>query len=282
MLSSPVAVKTRDVFQEKGCLNRSFSGRDLAKGMSANFRRSYSDNNLCCSPTKIRASATDRKLVYSCSTSVLPFQISGSFIPDSIRSFLFDSDGAKEISIEDDGDVSLEEDQCGENGEEDDHTVKRANWMERLLEIRGRWRSKQQKSSRKGEEDSNKEEDEVNRRCSDRRVVYDCPYGEGGCEVDYGSEEEEDGEKVVYDRESFSDLLNPVPLSDMKLFSQLAFLSNVAYVIPTLRVSPCFFLFSTTRTLSLQVNVCEGMCFDTILGVERSLLIQKLSLRSNL
>ncbi|KAI4338370.1 hypothetical protein MLD38_023437 [Melastoma candidum] len=229
MLSSPVPVKARDVFQEKGCLSRSLSGKDLTKGMNVKFHRSYSDNNLCYSPNKIRASAADRKLAYSRSTGILPFQISGSFIPDSLRSFLFDSDGAKETSIADDGDVSLEGDHCDENGKGDEK-VKRANWIERLLEIRGRWRSNQPKSSAGGEED------EADTRSSDQGgVVYDCPYDEGICEADYGSDEEGETNKVEYDRESFSDLLNKVPLSDLKLFSQLAFLSNMAYVIPTLR-----------------------------------------------
>ncbi|KAF9617851.1 hypothetical protein IFM89_039033 [Coptis chinensis] len=53
---------------------------------------------------------------------------------------------------------------------------------------------------------------------------------EGGCEVEYEVEEEE-----IYDREKFSKLLVPVPWSGTKLFSQLAFLCNLAYVIPQIK-----------------------------------------------
>ncbi|GKU96678.1 hypothetical protein SLEP1_g9890 [Rubroshorea leprosula] len=56
---------------------------------------------------------------------------------------------------------------------------------------------------------------------------------EVGCVANYDSEGE--GSKEIYDRESFSKLLVQVPWSDTKLFSQLAFLCNMAYVIPELK-----------------------------------------------
>ncbi|KAH1046090.1 hypothetical protein J1N35_036874 [Gossypium stocksii] len=41
-----------------------------------------------------------------------------------------------------------------------------------------------------------------------------------------------DGSEAKYDRESFSKLLFQVPISEMKFLSKLAFLCNIAYVIP--------------------------------------------------
>ncbi|XP_052477931.1 uncharacterized protein LOC128033807 [Gossypium raimondii] len=51
-----------------------------------------------------------------------------------------------------------------------------------------------------------------------------------------------DGSEAKYDREFFSKLLFQVPISEMKFLSKLAFLCNIAYVIPKIEV--CFFLFS--------------------------------------
>lgn len=92
---------------------------------------------------------------------------------------------------------------------------KRVNWMERLLEIRSNWREKQQK-------DDDGDDDEDGEDCG------------GGCEVDY-SDDEDDG-NVSINRESFSRLLRRVSFSDTKLYSQLAFLCNMAYVIQEINV----------------------------------------------
>ena len=94
---------------------------------------------------------------------------------------------------------------------------KRANWVERLLELRSRWRSKPQMEENVNEdEDGGGDNDE---------------YG-GGCEVDY----DEDEAREMYNREAFSRLLSPVGWSDTKFFSQLAVLCNMAYVIPEIKV----------------------------------------------
>ena len=49
--------------------------------------------------------------------------------------------------------------------------------------------------------------------------------------------EDEDEQEVTYDCDSFSNFLVQVPWSDTKLYSQLAFLCNMAYVIPQIKVS---------------------------------------------
>lgn len=99
---------------------------------------------------------------------------------------------------------------------------KRANWVERLLELRTRWRNKPYGENLNGDEfgagDSTEGDDE-------------------GCEVDYDDVEAREN----YNREMFSRLLSPVSWSDTKFFSQLAFLCNMAYVIPEIRASFLFF-----------------------------------------
>jgi hypothetical protein len=71
-------------------------------------------------------------------------------------------------------------------------------------------------------------------------IFDDDTYGEFDCDddnvcmVDY---DEEDGQEVTYDRDSFSKFLVQVQWSDTKLYSQLAFLCNMAYEIPQIKVS---------------------------------------------
>ena len=93
----------------------------------------------------------------------------------------------------------------GNEGEE----IKRANWGERLVELRSTWRNIwQQKQFEDEEEDNNN--------------------GEEGCCVEGCSLEEKNGEMGYksYDPESFSRFLVRVPWSETKLFSKLAFLCN--------------------------------------------------------
>ncbi|KAI3411199.1 Lipase_3 domain-containing protein [Psidium guajava] len=218
MISAPVAAGKRDMHQEQHGLRRSQSGKDLSKG--AAFRRSSSDNHLCYSINRIRASSARSKLKHSRSTGIIPFQLSSSIIPNSLLSFLSDLKTSKEFTIEK-PDMKLEDtaDEVGVVEVE----IKRSNWVERLLEIRSHWRKKQQINGLDGDNSSEMVEN----------GDTSCTNNEGGCEAGYSSEEE-DGDEVKYDQESFSNLLVRVPTSDIKLFSQLAFLCNMAYVIPTI------------------------------------------------
>ncbi|KAJ0112757.1 hypothetical protein Patl1_00587 [Pistacia atlantica] len=217
--TSPVGTKTKDIFRENDGLRRSQSGKDLCK--QAGLRRSYSDNNLCHSINRVRAASTQPKLKSSPSVGFFPFQITGSIIPNSVRSFLFDPETSKDVNIEE-KDMNIVDD--AEESSEEEKKINRANWVERLMQIRKEWASRQQEENKDGEDA--REEDENSFR--------ECDADEGGCEVGYGSEVEGGGE-VRYDRESFSRLLVRVPLSDTKLFSQLAFLCNMAYVIPEIK-----------------------------------------------
>ncbi|XVF29046.1 hypothetical protein REPUB_Repub15cG0085900 [Reevesia pubescens] len=70
-------------------------------------------------------------------------------------------------------------------------------------------------------------------------------YGDGICNEnkddfsDYGHDKDNgrDGSEVKYDCEYFSRLLVNVPFSDIMLFSELAFLCNMAYMIPEIKAN---------------------------------------------
>ncbi|KAL3815122.1 hypothetical protein ACJIZ3_016390 [Penstemon smallii] len=96
-----------------------------------------------------------------------------------------------------------------------DKGKKQANWIERLMELKKNWKEKEAKDDEYAYGD---------------RVGYD---EEEGCDVDYEDDEEE--KEINIDREIFSSLLKHVFWSDTKLFSQLAFLCNMAYVIPDIK-----------------------------------------------
>ncbi|XVE77266.1 hypothetical protein DITRI_Ditri13aG0048400 [Diplodiscus trichospermus] len=212
--------RKEEIKEIKG-LCRSHSGINLHKRIG--IQRSYSDNHLCSSINRVHAALSKPTLKSSRSVGIfptLPFQISGSIIPNSVRSFLFDLETSKDLSMVD-KDVNIEENSMENNEEEKE--IRRANWLNRLLEIRSRWKHRQLEEGLEGDGtyDGNESGD------------GDCEGDEVGCEVNYDSEDE--GGEVKYDRESFSNLLVQVPWSDTKLFSQLAFLCNIAYVIPEIQ-----------------------------------------------
>ncbi|EHA8591535.1 hypothetical protein COCNU_scaffold069980G000010 [Cocos nucifera] len=185
-------------------IRRSWSGNDLV-GM----RRSRSEPQLRCSLSFSRpatASSAPAKLKTSRSVGLF------SFIPNSIRSFLFNSEEAHGGMRFVDPEESSEE----EVGSE---TEKRSNWVERIWELRSRWRDRKPKEDEDAAGDGGGEESEEF--C---RVTYDS-----------GEEAEREEERSEWDRGSFARLLAPVSWTDAKLFSQLAFLCNMAYVIPEIK-----------------------------------------------
>ncbi|XP_010913778.1 phospholipase A1 PLIP1, chloroplastic [Elaeis guineensis] len=185
-------------------IRRSLSGTDLV-----GVRRSRSEPLLRCSlsiPRPATAASAPAKLKTSRSVGLF------SFIPNSIRSFLFNSEEAHGGMRFVDPEESSEE----EVGSE---TEKRSNWVERIWELRSRWRDRKPKADEEDASDGGGEEsDEF---C---RVSYDS-----------GEEAEREEERSEWDRESFERLLAPVSWTDAKLFSQLAFLCNMAYVIPEIK-----------------------------------------------
>ncbi|KAI3444428.1 hypothetical protein Pfo_001093 [Paulownia fortunei] len=199
----PVTSTTpRDKREADRGLHRSFSCKVLHR--RAGIRRSYSDNHLCCSTGSIRACALQPKLKNSRSVDLFNIQL-------TLKSFLFESGMSKEVDIEE----NLEESDHEDEAEINNKGKKRANWIERLMELRNSWKEKQ-----------DKDEGYVG------GETEGC-YEEGGCEVEY--EDDAEGRDMGIDRETFSSLLRRVSWSDTKLFSQLAFLCNLAYVIPDIK-----------------------------------------------
>ncbi|CAN4111470.1 unnamed protein product [Withania somnifera] len=241
IITSPVTKSSKDVRMEQDNLRRSFSSKGTRE--KAQIRRSYSDNHLSCRANRIQSSETQPKLKSSCSTGG-PFklQLSSSFLPDSLRSFLFDMETSKDIDIEG---VIIE---TG-HGHDHDHDneveveveveeeTRRSNWIRRLVELRRNWIEKQKNNKAEILEENIE------------NSGGDCK--EEGCEV-YYKDDDDAADEVNIDRESFSRLLRRVSWSDFKLFSQLAFLCNMAYVVPEIKASDlerCYGLDFVTSSL---------------------------------
>lgn len=63
--------------------------------------------------------------------------------------------------------------------------------------------------------------------------------------------------KIVHNRESFTKFLQSVPMAELKAVSHLAFLSNLAYVISTIKVSSTFLAFLLSNdTLKYRRVLC--------------------------
>ncbi|XP_076920273.1 phospholipase A1 PLIP1, chloroplastic-like [Bidens hawaiensis] len=115
---------------------------------------------------------------------------------------------------------------------------RRANWVEMLVEIRSRWVQKQN-----------------NEPVSDDEEEKEC---EDGCDADYSDDEDD----VIINQETFSGMLKHVSWSDTKHLSQLAFLCNMAYVIPEIeeddlrRYYDLTFVTSSLERKALAESIC--------------------------
>ncbi|KAG5626598.1 hypothetical protein H5410_011816 [Solanum commersonii] len=241
IMNTPMNRTSKDAWMEQDNFRRSFPSKGTRE--KAQMRRSYSDNHLSCRANRIQSLETHPKLKSSRSTGG-PFkiQLSSSFLPDSLRSFLFDIETSKDINIDD---VIFESCHDHDNeGIETKEETRRSNWIRRLVELKRNWIEKQK------DEDAEIREDNL------ENSGEDCE--EEGCEVDYEDDNEEADEMNI-DRESFSRLLRRVSWSDSKLFSKLAFLCNMAYVIPEIKardLERCYGLDFVTSSL---VKKAEAM-----------------------
>ncbi|XP_071937354.1 phospholipase A1 PLIP1, chloroplastic-like [Coffea arabica] len=203
---------------------------------SSTLRRSCSCNQLPCSINRVRASTTEPKRKDSALTvDIFNFQLSSSLIPSSLRSFLFDPLTKKAVNVEEN--MVGRDRECNKVkvGEE----LRRANWVERIIELQRQWRQKQLKDEE----------------CSIQEASEDCD-GNGAedfCEVEYDDDAAED--KV--EAESFRRLMSHVSWSDTELFAKLASLSNLAYVIPEIKANDqrrCYGLDFVTSSLTKKAE----------------------------
>lgn len=125
-----------------------------------------------------------------------PFPFSAGILD---RSFLLEETEYEEVKVE------------GE--EEEGKKKKKGNWVGQLLKLRELWQERQ--STYKGED-----------RVEAKEAV---------CEVSY-EEDELEASTAVVDRSSFSRYLVPISWARMEIFSRLAFLCNMAYVVPEIKV----------------------------------------------
>lgn len=220
IMNSPMNRSSKDAWMEQDNFRKSFSSKGTRE--KAQMRRSYSDNHLSCHANRIQSSETQPKLKSSRSTGG-PFkiQLSSSFLPDSLRSFLFDIETSKDINIEDVIFETGHDHDHDNEGMEAEEETRRSNWIRRLVELKRNWIEKQKNDDAEIPEDNLENSGE------------DCE--EEGCEVDY-EDDNDAADEMNVDRESFSRLLRRVSWSDSKLFSKLAFLCNMAYVIPEIKV----------------------------------------------
>ncbi|CAO2208701.1 unnamed protein product [Urochloa humidicola] len=187
--------------------------------MHAGIRRSRSEPHLRCSR---RGGAAGAALTTSRSIGVFPFQFGAAPLrtpplPDG------GGDGSRLLTVSDD-DPPPPEHEAEAEPEPEMPAARRpeAHWLERLLELRSRFHDP---TKRDVLDDEDEDDDDVYHLDADH---------DGGCGVSY--EDEEEAEDARWDQHSFGKLLARAPLGEARLFAQLAFLCNMAYVIPEIKV----------------------------------------------
>lgn len=207
MITSPI-----ELSKEGSKICWTFLSNDLRNQVK--IQRSYSHIHLFHSANRIHALKMEPKLKNIWSLKVFKFHLSGSFLPKSLPNFSIEPETSKETFVADDhvkhDEMEVEEEKRG--------TYKRADWVERIFQIRNRWIQKQKI-------------DEVD---SDSFACEGCDTDGEKCEVDYFEDEVEENKEI--DRETFSELLKEVSWSDIKLLSQSAFLCNMSYAISEMTV----------------------------------------------
>ncbi|MQL81622.1 hypothetical protein Taro_014085 [Colocasia esculenta] len=206
------AAKDDILYDRQPCaIRRSCSTGDALCHRSGMVRRSRSETFLlrcALKPLPGGPSPPEPKITHRGSVGIFPYEHG------------FQSE-AKMVVLEDGGDVEGPHLPLHDLGKR-----KRANWVERLLELRRQWKDRRLIKEEAGEGAANEEDLEP---CA---VVYDSEDEEDKWA---GDDQGREGKVTGLDREAFSALLAAVPLGEIKLFSQLAFLCNAAYVIPQLK-----------------------------------------------
>ncbi|KAL6842570.1 hypothetical protein ACP4OV_027414 [Aristida adscensionis] len=187
--------------------------------MHAGIRRSRSEPHLRCSR---RGGAAGAALTTSRSIGVFPFQFGAAPLrppplPDG------GGDGSRLLTVADEPLPQAPPLEPEEQGPEMPVVTRpEAHWLDRLLELRSRFHDPTKRDVL--EDDDDDDDDDI------------YHLDDGGCGVSYDDDEAEEAEDARWDRESFGKLLARAPLGEARLFAQLAFLCNMAYVIPEIKV----------------------------------------------
>ncbi|PRQ42776.1 putative galactolipase [Rosa chinensis] len=199
-IPSSLASSTKYILKEYNDLHQSHSSRDLCNLASIQGRFSSADNQICYCINRNHATSTEPEPKKSPFVRISSFQSRGSIIPNLLRSYSFDPNSSKHMNIVENDRNEVESSRESSEAEE----LKRTSWVESLAELgRNNWKNIWQQKVVGGEDN-------------------DC---------------DEERKRRSYDRDLFSRFLVRVPWSDTKLFSQLAFLCNLAYVIPEIRAT---------------------------------------------
>lgn len=190
--------------------------REPASMHAGGIRRSRSEPHLRCSR---RGGSAGAALTTSRSIGVFPFQFGAAPLrPPPLP----EADGCRPLLTVCSGETDPDPEMPQVSTPED-------HWLDALLELRKRFH------------------DPTKRFFADDDGLFaaddddDYHHVDGGCGVKYDNEEEDAAaaaeEDDAWDRDSFGKLLARAPLAEARLFAQLAFLCNMAYVIPEIKVS---------------------------------------------
>ncbi|KAL5700936.1 hypothetical protein ACHQM5_026326 [Ranunculus cassubicifolius] len=171
-----------------------------------------------------------------------------------------DGDG---ISVEDTAVVVERENIGGEIRENN------GSWVLKILHVRSLWKEQENDGilvEKEAVGEQRIEEGNVDEPVKDQGIgCFNCDGGEGieGCLV-----EEDEEEKIEFDKDSFSKLLKRVSLVDAKLYARLSYLGNLAYSIPKIKPASLLkhhgfrFITSSIKKKALEGNVEEGQNHD--------------------
>ncbi|KQK08756.1 uncharacterized protein LOC100845988 [Brachypodium distachyon] len=188
--------------------------REPASMHAGGIRRSRSEPHLRCSR---RGGSAGAALTTSRSIGVFPFQFGAAPLrPPPLP----EADGCRPLLTVCSGETDPDPEMPQVSTPED-------HWLDALLELRKRFH------------------DPTKRFFADDDGLFaaddddDYHHVDGGCGVKYDNEEEDAAaaaeEDDAWDRDSFGKLLARAPLAEARLFAQLAFLCNMAYVIPEIK-----------------------------------------------
>ncbi|KAI5000739.1 phospholipase A1 PLIP1, chloroplastic-like [Hordeum vulgare subsp. vulgare] len=182
--------------------------------MQAGIRRSRSEPHLRCSR---RGGAAGASLTTSRSIGVFPFQFGAAPLrPPPLP----DGDGYRLLTVcagETDPDPDPDPEMPQVRTPED-------HWLDRLLELRSRFHDPTKRFFSDADNLFEEEDD-------------DDYHEDGGCGVNYDEDHAAAEADDKWDRDSFVKLLARAPPGDARLFAQLAFLCNMAYVIPEIKTA---------------------------------------------
>ncbi|RWW46849.1 hypothetical protein BHE74_00047202 [Ensete ventricosum] len=120
--------------------------------------------------------------------------------------------------------VALEEEEQEAVTEVAEH--RRDNWVLKILRVTSMW-------AERGEPEAGGDREVAAVEDGDRCVGCESSLEDGseGCVV-----EDEEEEKKVFDRESFSRLLRRVSLAEAELYAKMAYLGSLAYIVSKIKV----------------------------------------------